>query len=51
MITTTYPPIPGESQTKKIALIPGHGMWPTVCESVVDVFSAINAPIEWKLFE
>ena len=47
-ISTCYAPRPGDSNMRKIALIPGDGIGPEICSSVVDVLSHIHAPIEWS---
>lgn len=50
-ISTIYAQSPGTGATRKVALIPGDGIGPEICGSVIDVFNQIHAPIEWDLIE
>jgi len=50
-ISTIYAQSPGNGAIRKVALIPGDGIGPEICGSVVSVFNQIHAPIEWELIE
>lgn len=49
-VTTCFPPRPGGSAPIKVALIPGNGIGPETCLSVVKVIEKVHAPIQWEEF-
>ena len=36
---------------QKVVLLPGHGIGPEISASVVEIFYALNVPIEWEFHE
>jgi len=42
---------PTHSSFKKVSLIPGDGIGPEICESVVGVFSAAGVPVKWEVVQ
>jgi isocitrate dehydrogenase (NAD+) len=44
----TYMPVPGDSETRTVTLIPGDGVGPEVTNAVVQVVEALRAPIVWE---
>ena len=44
----TYVPSPGDARKQTVTLIPGDGIGPEVCNAVVKVVDAMQAPIQWE---
>ena len=44
----TYVPSPGDARKQTVTLIPGDGIGPEVCNAVVKVVAAMNAPVQWE---
>lgn len=47
----TYLPKPGDASNKVVTLIPGDGIGPEITKCVIDVVSAMGAPITWERFD
>ena len=47
----TYMPRPGDGAPRTVTLIPGDGIGPLVTGAVVDVMTAMHAPLEFEVFE
>ena len=46
----TYVPSPGDARKQTVTLIPGDGIGPEVCDAVVKVVDAMQAPIQWERY-
>ena len=46
----TYVPSPGDARKQTVTLIPGDGIGPEVCNAVVKVVDAMQAPIQWERY-
>ena len=46
----TYMPVPGDSETQTVTLVPGDGVGPEVTNAVVQVVEALKAPIVWERY-
>lgn len=44
----TYVPSPGDARKQTVTLIPGDGIGPEVCDAVVKVVDAMQAPLQWE---
>lgn len=44
----TYVPSPGDARKQTVTLIPGDGIGPEVCNAVVKVVAAMDAPVQWE---
>lgn len=47
----TYVPSPGDARKQTVTLIPGDGIGPEVCDAVVKVVDAMQAPVQWERFD
>lgn len=37
-----------KTQTHKVTLLPGDGIGPEISQAVMEIFSAVNVPVEWE---
>eukprot|EP00850_Spirogloea_muscicola_P011388 SM000070S21354 [mRNA] locus=s70:660286:663012:+ [translate_table: standard] len=49
--SVSYMPRPGDGAPRAVTLLPGDGIGPLVTASVVEVFSAMHAPVYFESFE
>jgi len=47
--TTTYLPKPGDGKVKGVTLIPGEGIGPELTDSVQEIFTFLDVPIQWDI--